>query len=419
MKNKCVKSIGAVVLTVLMGWGMTGCTSDGPYVLSKTDISVAQPEGGFVVSQDQLLRIDVQSLSDENIAYEWFLNGESISHEKNLSFMCTRGGGHALKLKVTQGTISYEYDFSLTVTFTPMPDLPEGSSPYITQVFDFCPAPGQFTNEMPQYEEGDTQETMNKKVLEAIGHNNNGMISLGAYGGYVVVGFDHTIQNVEGEKDFKVLGNAFYANSNPRPDAPLGGSCEPGIVLVAYDGNRNGKPDEDEWYELAGSEYHKESTIKGYEITYRRNAPDHQAVPDEEVSWNVDTKNCAWTDNQEGKGYVYKNMFHQQDYFPRWIDKDELTFKGTLLPKNGVDESGEGTYWVLYAFDWGYVDNRPNNEEGSNFDIGWAVDANGQKVNLPGVDFIKIYTGVNQYCGWLGEESTEVAGVIDLHLTKK
>ena len=44
------------------------------------------------------------------------------------------------------------------------------------------------------------------------------------------------------------------------------------------------------------------------------------------------------------------------------------------------------------------------------------MDKQGNPVHLPGVDCIKIYTGVNQYCGWLGETSTEVMGINDLHL---
>lgn len=32
--------------------------------------------------------------------------------------------------------------------------------------------------------------------------------------------------------------------------------------MVAFDKNKNGKPDDDEWYEIAGSEYFKDSTIK-------------------------------------------------------------------------------------------------------------------------------------------------------------
>ena len=56
---------------------------------------------------------------------------------------------------------------------------------------------------------------MNEKVLAAIGNNKKGMISLGGFGGYVVVGFDHTITNVTGKRDFRVLGNAFYSAANP------------------------------------------------------------------------------------------------------------------------------------------------------------------------------------------------------------
>lgn len=66
-------------------------------------------------------------------------------------------------------------------------------SPYITRVLDFRPAVGQFVNQLPEYKEGDTQEDMNRKVLEAIGNNKMGMVSLGGFGGYIVVGFDHTI----------------------------------------------------------------------------------------------------------------------------------------------------------------------------------------------------------------------------------
>ncbi|MDE6308927.1 MAG: hypothetical protein K2L81_01895, partial [Muribaculaceae bacterium] len=63
------------------------------------------------------------------------------------------------------------------------------------------------------------------------------------------------------------------------------------------------------------------------------------------------------------------------------------------------------------------VDNHPNDFADLNsFDIGWAVDAQGHPVDLPGVDFIRVYTGLNQYCGWLGETSTELSRARDLHI---
>ena len=33
-------------------------------------------------------------------------------------------------------------------------------SPYIAKVFDYMPAPGQFVNKLPEYEEGDTHSDM-------------------------------------------------------------------------------------------------------------------------------------------------------------------------------------------------------------------------------------------------------------------
>ena len=39
--------------------------------------------------------------------------------------------------------------------------------------------------------------------------------------------------------------------------------------------------------------------------------------------------------------------------------------------------TAEEQYWVLYSYDWGYADNVPNEDEGSTFDIDWAVDKKG------------------------------------------
>ena len=75
---------------------------------------------------------------------------------------------------------------------------------------------------------------------------------------------------------------------------------------------------------------------------------------------------------------------------------------------------------MLYSYAWGYVDNHPNEEvELNSFDISWAVDADGKHVDLPGADFVRVYTGVNQYCGWLGETSTELCRAQDLHIPEK
>ena len=303
--------------------------------------------------------------------------------------------------------------FSLALTAT-MTATAQEASPYISRVFEYRPAPGQFVNTLPKYDEGDTPATMAAKAEARLANNNQMMISLGAYGGYVTFGFDHMVENVPGKMDFQILGNAFYSATNPNPDAPReGGSCEPGIVLVSYDANGNGEPD-DEWYELAGSEYGSPETTHNYSITYYR--PDENKVPTPENANITDTTYIRWTDNLGRQGYVFRNSFHRQSYYPQWLDEDEMTFEGTLLADNYIDESGNGTYFVQYAYAWGYADNHHNNDDRSKFNIEWAVDKDGNRVCLPGIHFVRVYTGVNQYCGWLGETSTEVQGANDLHL---
>ena len=274
-------------------------------------------------------------------------------------------------------------------------------NPVMDKVIDFVPAPGQFVNIIPEYEEGDDAEIMAQKALQTI--LDDGMVSLGAWGGYITVGFSHTIVNVAGQRDIFIEGNSFNSDSSTN-----GGSSEPGVVLVAYDINQNGLPDDNEWFEIAGSEYSR--SITDYRITYKRPS----SLTDE----------ISWSDNKNATGKVERNQFHSQSYWPLWIESDALSCVGTLLPKNAVNEgTSDNPYFVLKPFDYGYADNYPNfsdkdglvRNEGAMIDIDWAVDANGNAVKLPGVDFVRIYTGVNQTNGILGENSTEVVRVVNTH----
>lgn len=291
------------------------------------------------------------------------------------------------------------------------------ATPYITQVFDYLPAPGQYVNTMPQYEEGDTQEAMNERVLEAIGNNSKGMITLGSYGGYVTVGFDHTIENIAGKLDFRVLGNAYYSTSSDIE----GGSCEAGIIMISADTNGNGIPD-DEWYEIEGSAHIDHTAEAWYSRAEESGNDTNFYFSDFELTYTKSESEpttsdystyIPWSDNQGNTGYIVKNTYHTQAYYPEWIDSSTITFSGSRLPQNGVDEGG--TY-VLYKFKYGYADNAPDSELYSAIDISWAVDSQGNRASLEGVDFIRIYNGVMQLNGWMGESSTEICGVEDLHL---
>ena len=280
---------------------------------------------------------------------------------------------------------------------------------YISKVYYYSPAPGQFVNLMPEYTNGDTEESMRKKAETLLCSPDSGAITLGGWGGYVVFGFDHTVLNVSGEYDFRVLGNAFYADNT---DPTKGGSSEPGVVYVSRDDNGNGLPD-DEWYELAGSEFN--SSVRNYQLTYFRPSADHIRTP-KPAEDLVDTTYILWRDVNGKRGYICQNRYHLQDYYPQWISADRITFSGTLLPPNAVAYKEDGkTKYLLNIYNYGYADNHPNNADGSKMDIDWAVNSKGERVFLSGIDFVKVQTGVNQQCGWIGETSTEVAGAVDLH----
>lgn len=250
-------------------------------------------------------------------------------------------------------------------------------SPYLSRVYEYRPAMGQFINELPKYEAGDDAEAMCRKCEAAIANNAGKLVCLGGWGGYITFGFDHAVENKEG-KDLQILGNAFYMSGSTEY-----GSSEPGIVLVSRDDNGNGKPD-DRWYELKACLYDDPQAQHTYSRTYTR------------------------------EGDTLQNPFHKQPYYPQWIEEDSITFYGALLPSQTTKI---GTQTVQRILEYGYVDNKPNTDiDGTSFDISWAVDENGNSVTLDKIDFVRVYTAVDEVLGMTGELSTEISGAIDLHI---
>ena len=389
----------AAVLTL-----MTSCTGDEAPMVS---LGI---EDVYYLPRMKTYKLDPALTGEE---YRWTLhkNGKDslLSTEHSYIFLAQDTGRYDMTFEIIDSETPYRHDFRFQVVHEEVE-----YSAYISKVYDYNPAPGQFVNTMPEYIEGDTKADMIKKVEENISGTNDVMITLGGFGGNVVFGFDHTVINVKGKKDFCIYGNAFYSDVDEYKEKK-GGSCEPGIVMVSFDKNQNGKPD-DEWYELAGSEYYKPETIKNYSITYNRPDPNHTPVPNMPSQWN-DVEYIHWTDNQGEDGYLAHNFFHSQEYYPGWVSEDQLNFDGTRIMDNGKDESGIGAYYVLYSYPWGYVDNHPNQyTDLISFNIDWAVDSYGNHVDLPGVDFIKVYSAVRQQCGRIGETSTEITRARDLHI---
>lgn len=296
----------------------------------------------------------------------------------------------------THATIKFKVSCQ---TAAPMRPYVAGNSLNSNKVYEFVPAPGQFINNIAKagYSGESTHDAacgFAQRRLDKCQY-----VSLGGFGGYIVVGFDHSIEN-RGGYDFSITGNQFD------------GSSEPGIVWVMQDVNGNGVPD-DEWYELKGSEYGKPETIQDYAVTYFRPAP---------------SSNTPWVDNKGQSGCIDRlGEFHPQPYYyPLWIQEDSYTLFGTCLKSRTSRDALTG-YWYNGAFGWGYADNlgddmlsKDNHDAKpvlNRFKISHAVigDSIGTPANLSHIDFIKVQNGVNVKAGILGENSTEVFQFTDLN----
>ena len=276
------------------------------------------------------------------------------------------------------------------------------TSRYATKVFEYTPAPGQYINDpqtggMPS-DMTDPQEAANWAMQRL---EKKLFVSLGAFGGFITVGFDHEVINSQEDYDFAIFGNAFLDATGS------GGSSEPGIVYVMEDSNSNGLPD-DTWYELRGSDYYEASTIHGYSVTYFR-----PSAPGQPTEWRDDLGNTGTID--------YLKAFHKQDYYyPAWIKEDSYTLTGTRLDSHTIKDPDTG-FMSNYPFGWGYADNMGEDNialdgmpQANRFRISDAVDSEGNPVELRSISFVKVQTGVLSNAGSLGEVSTEVLGFYDL-----
>lgn len=255
------------------------------------------------------------------------------------------------------------------------------------KVYEYMPAPGQFVNNGP----AGSQTTASDALAYAQSRlDSNYYVSLGGFGGYIVVGFDHNVQNLP-QYDFDILCNAFD------------GSSEPGIVWVMQDENGNGMPD-DTWYELAGSETGKAETIHNYAVTYYRPSALKTAV--------------HWSDNLGNSGEIaYLGGKNGYTDFPLWMECESYTLTGTCLKARNYND---GTNWVNPYYGWGYADNESpedffSTSKSNRFDIANAIDAEGNAKQLEYINFVKVQCAVNAVSGSLGEISTEICGVRDLN----
>ncbi len=350
--------------------------------------SVTAPDGKMGITENAITgkvnsKTELYAVSNngKGFQHEWKLDGKVVSTAYNFAFTPTTAGTYIVDYKGYNEAGSFTHQYTITVP-VPVVAVTPTSSKFISKVFEYAPAPGQHIN--------NASLGSPEQAQKLIGSTAN-MVSLGGFGGYIIFGFDHSVVNQTGA-DLAIYGNPF---------GPPYAFAEPGIVMVSQDKNGNGLPD-DEWFELAGSEYAKATTIKNYEITYTN--PKAAA-------------NVAWTDNQGNSGFV-NNSAKRINFYPLFASNQEkITFKGTLLPST-LNSTGIVSN---AAFDWGYTDSYSTGDDYktnlyNSFDISWAVDATGKKVTLNTVDFVKVYTAQNVNAGILGEISTDVKGATDLNI---
>lgn len=322
-----------------------------------------------------------------NPSYEWRVGGELVSSDEVLLFAPDAVGRYDVKVTVRDEdgyTLSADVEVECCQaewTFHRSRDAASASNSW-SRVYEYLPAAGQFINEPKS---GFDKVTTH---AQAIAYAQKRMeageyVSLGAWGGVLVVGFDYSVRNGEGY-DFSIKGNTHE------------GSSEPAIVWVMQDTNGNGQPD-DVWYELRGSEYESADSKRRYAVTYYRPQVEQMSV------W--------WSDKGGATGEIGRMSQHTQpSYYPEWVEADNYTLYGSLLAPN---TTYDGVNYVNNPYAWGYADNAGSDvlsgdEQRCGFDISNAVREDGEPMELGYIDFVKVQSAVNHCAGPLGELSAEV-----------
>jgi len=365
--RKSIKSIGAFLMGLSLFYGC-----------SKEESGRVEEPVRFSVEEENLIvslsdTVKIQALFSDGTSWEqqWKINGLVLSDADSVCFLPFATGTYLLEYEATQDARRVSKSFTLKVN--PATASAQAGA-YVQKLFAYRPAPGQFANQNP---------ADMASAISLLGQK--GLVSLGAWGGYAVYGFDHRVTNRQEMPDIIVYGNA------------QADFAEPGVVWVMRDENGNGEPD-DTWYEIAGSETGKTGYQRNYEVTYSRPISVEDGV--------------SWIDNMGQSGVINKNSFHEQSYFPDWEIGNSYTLTGTLLPITNINSSNS-SYITSAPFAYGYADNLVG---GNPIDLANAMDEQGNPVNLPSIDFIKIQTGIQAELGWAGELSTELLGIADLSL---
>ena len=272
---------------------------------------------------------------------------------------------------------------------------PSTGKAMVNRVYEYMPAPGHQVNGYiivgESYPDNCTHEQACDSVMAHF--SRKWSVSLGGQGGYLIAGFDHSVPAGGAPYDLCIKGNPFSYQS------------EPGIIWVSQDDNGDGLPN-DQWFELAGSEYGTTNHTTEYAITYFHPEKAKSAI--------------GWRDSNNDTGYIpYMSYWNPKPfYWQSWQKENEMTFFGSRLKDRSTYEKGISD---IPPYDWGYADNLGDFIDGPAGKMGYYKISNartwdGKPADLQYIDFIKIQTAQTGSTPNLGEISTEVYYISDYHL---
>lgn len=352
------------------------------------------------------------TLTGSGVKFATYVDTVETLHD---SLTTTANGADLFTLKIqSAGTVTITGGSStITISFSaPKSDFPTSDSTP-TALEGYLPI-GQYASGSgwgSPYSDGTAAEGTTPKVVGA--YSSTG-ISLGAAGGYVEYEMNVTNSSTTPYGvDFIVYGNAF--NGNPE-------AASVKVYGTPADGTAPG------WYELAGSLYYADETVRGADLTYKKVTTTDDTFSTAGIWYKVTKGNQMlrnWTKfnsntavtwwPEESEGYLGTNgVWGHADDVVVSTDQTEITYKNVTLIRD-TDTTADYTF--------GYADITPNGSSygepinpyaaytsgvtgGDAYDISWAVNADGEPVRLSAISKIRVYTSAALKVSGSGELST-------------
>lgn len=350
----------------------------------------------------------------DDYEYEWAIGDSVIGKELNLHFIAAYAGTYELTLRAKAGKQSTSFTRTVTATdasyyknaYTLVEYLPSPGKNHNWSIIGY-PDNWQYLGEFPlPYNE------FLAKATELRKQNGNYSLFLGGWGGSATFKFDHTVVNVPGKPDMEI------AAVHSSKDLPA--------IYVAWDKNKNGQADADEWFEIKNGDFGIED-IPEYEMTftYDRTETDTRRFysyfkykdNQEEPTQGEIVTNKTFTSSKTSSG-----PYSTRGFFPG------LNVINADTKETAILEGWPTTFTRKGKRITRDLSGAPQFYQTKNIDIDMAVNAKGEPVLLPGIDFIKIqkviypfsrdFNDGNKYKDFNMEEARmfQVNTILDKHI---